>query len=237
LADQFKEKSKGKYMMKKIIAIATVILLFASLTFGQNQTENSIPVKIKFVRQQGGKPPLKFNFVNLSITNNSDSLRWYLFPMDLEDSLKADGNFKAYSSWTTGDLCGRKYPDSITKYQIIDIEFLSPDAFVAICIPPKSSMTFENYMMDSNGDSLFHEAEVWEVKNLMVNGKTPLNKWMPYDVVCSKNVHVKAKYGSGWEWSNPDWDRNTNKSRTDYPKENVTFIQAVGINKLRVKFD
>jgi len=151
--------------------------------------------------------------------------------------LKADGHFRTYAPWETGQMGGRKYPDSTTSYQIVDIDFVGIDAFIAFCIPPKSSMTFENYMFESDGDTVFRSIELWEAKNLMVNGKTPLDKWLPYDVKCTPNAHLKSKDGSGWDWYNLDWDPTTNKSRTDYPKDTVTIIQAVGVKKFDVKFD
>jgi len=219
--------------MRKTITLLAILFLFVLSTLAQVNA----PVKIKFLLQNSGKPPLKFNFVNLTITNNNDSLRWYLFPWWLNDSLQKSGKFKTYSPWDPGEIGGRKYPDSLTSFQIVDIDFTGEDPFIAFCIPPKSTMTFENYIFESDGDTVYKTAEIWEVKNLMVNGKTPLDKWLPYDVKCSLNAQLKSKNGSSPDWTNLDWDTKANKPRTDYPKETVTFMQATGINKFEIKFE
>jgi len=223
--------------MKKFIAIFTVLILVALVTFTQIGISTYNPVKIKFLKQQGGKPPLKFNYTDLSITNNNDSIRWYVFPYNLNDSLRANGNFKADQPWETGEIGGKKYTDSVTLLHITDVDFIGADQFIAFCIPAKSTMSFGNYIFESWGDTTYKTVQVWEVRNLMVNGIMPLNKWLPYDVVCSNNVQYVSKYGSSWDWSNYDWNNQNNQPRIDYPKEVVTNIQAVGITKYKVKFD
>lgn len=195
------------------------------------------PIKIKFLHQKRGKPPLTFNNFKLSITNQFDSLRWYLFPTNLNDSLIANGQFKANTPWHTGYISGRKFPDALTKKHVIDVAFFGINSFIAICLPPKSSIEIEDYVLESWGDTLFSQMECWEVHSLMVNGKTPFNKWLPYNVLCSPNTHLKLYPESKVDWQNLNWNSKANASRTDYPKESIAYIQATGIKKIQVKFE
>ena len=129
------------------------------------------------------------------------------------------------------------FRDALTKKHIVDVEFFGADGFIAFCLPPKSTIEIENYVLESWGDTLFSKIECWEVRKLMVNGKTPFNKWLPYEVICSPNAHLKLHSENSSDWQNLDWNSKTNASRTDYPKDIVTHIQASGIKKIQVKFE
>ncbi len=147
--------------------------------------------------------------------------------------------FKANSPWNPGYISGRKFTDAVTKKHIVDIQFFGADGFIAFCLPPKSTIEIENYVLESWGwgDTLFSKIECWEVHKLMVNGKTPFNKWLPYDVLCNPNAHLMLHADGSSDWQNLNLNSKTNASRTDYPKEAVTHIQATGIKKIQVKFE
>ncbi|MDX2361857.1 MAG: hypothetical protein QNK23_13695 [Crocinitomicaceae bacterium] len=163
-------------------------------------------------------------------------MKWYIFPYYLNESLPEDGIFNAYDNWETQYIVGRKYPEALDTFQIIEIGFIGPDKFVAFCLGPKSNIVYERYSMSSWGDSQYREVDYWEVENLMVNGETPFDKWLPYDVVCSTGSLLNSSHAS-YGCLNLNWNKETSGSRTDYPKESVSHIQAVGIRKLRVRFE
>ena len=81
----------------KLLIIAFIVLAFTNTTVFVHQgktladRENQQivqrydnPIKIKFLHQKRGKPPLTFNNITLSVSNQFDSLRWYLFPCNLK---------------------------------------------------------------------------------------------------------------------------------------------------------
>jgi len=221
-------------MMKKIFCLLLPILILLSGLSAQIK-DDVMRVKIQFINQKGGKPPLKFNYTNLTIYNLHDSLRWYLFPYDLNDSLTGNGIFKANEPWENDYIIGKKFPENDTSFKAVEIVFIGVDGFKAFCLPAKSKMQFNYYVFESWGDSIYSSVPCYEVKEMLVNGKTALNKWLPYNVVCSRNIRIKSNDAIN-HWENLDWDSNTHSARTDYPNEPIKFIEAAGINKMVINF-
>jgi hypothetical protein len=66
---------------------------------------------------------------------------------------------------------------------------------------------------------------------LRVNGKIPVEKWLPFPTMSAKNVLVESE-----DFENLDWDKKRGGRRIDYPKEKVENVKAEGIKRWTVKF-
>lgn len=220
----------------KFITLYCIIFLLTTFLINAQEAGKAIPVKIKQISVGYGKPNLQFYNVEINIKNSTDSMRWYLFPDHANDTLDPAGVFKAPAPWQNGYIVGRKFPDSPTTYKIVNIHFLGEyKGFVAFCILPHSSVRFVNYTIESWGDVTAIDA--WEVSGLLVDGKTPLDKWLPYGVSSTKNAYINSKKGSGSDWTNLDWDFKQRNPRKDYPAGGINYIAAKGIKKYRIAFE
>ena len=232
------------YIIKTIIFLC---LFFCSqFIYSNNKKEeipscllldsNICPVSIKLTGQRLGKPPLKFNYINISIKNTSEYMKWFILPSWGDDTLKKDGNFGDKGNPDYNNIEGRKYTDSLTSSNLIEIRFIADyveDGFIAFCLPPDSKLNFENYTIESWRD--IPDMEIWEVDNLIVNGKSPLKDWLPYDVFSSISDTFKLKFQP--DWINLNWDYEKNSPRADLPTEKIKYIQAAGIKKFRIKIE
>ena len=72
--------------------------------------------------------------------------------------------------------------------------------------------------------------EVWEVEALSVNGKKPVEQWLPYNTMSEADVHIVART----DWDNLEWDPKTSNKRADLPKEKVQFVEGKVLAKWTV---
>ena len=72
-----------------------------------------------------------------------------------------------------------------------------------------------------------------EARELKVNGKTPLDKWLPYDTMCDE----KDTVGTVRAWPNLEWDMKNDRPRNDYPKEKVEEVVADGVHRWAVTLE
>jgi len=196
-------------------------------------------VKIIFNGQRPGKPPLRFNYVNLVMKNNYSSPKWFLFPYWGDDTLKTDGVFGNHGMPDFNNIEGKEYYDSLISYKFVEIRFVadySGDCFIAFYLPGNMYLEIVNYIIESWKD--IPDMEVWEVDSLLVNGETPLNEWLPYDVLSSSRGTVKELFNDTRDNEiNLNWDYKNSCPRTDLPTEKIKYIQSKGVKKYRVKME
>jgi hypothetical protein len=146
-----------------------------------------------------------------------------------EDALPKSGVF-ANKDWEGQPFGGKGYKGA--GGSAVEVSMYGGKGFHAFRLPAKGRLELDGYSIETNKD--ISGATVWEVQQLKVNGKTPLEKWLPYDTTCGKKVKI------GWEmltvdWKNLDWDREKLGSREDYPKEKVEDVRAEGIRSWSIK--
>jgi hypothetical protein len=181
-------------------------------------------ITVKFLRRGTGIPPVRWVSVRLEVKNERDRPMWIVTRYRGDEPLPNDGKFTG--SHFPQPFVGKGYRNETGG--LIEIEYLANRSFMAFLLPAKSSFHFEGYVVEAWKD--IREMEFWEVEMLRVNGTTPLEKWLPYNTMSDKRVEVRK----GANWDNLDWDPNLLKSRTDYPKEKVQFVQAYGCKKWMV---
>ena len=107
------------------------------------------------------------------------------------------------------------------------------DGFKTFRVPAKGQLELEDYTIDASRD--IEEIVAIEARELKVNGKTPLEKWLPYGTTSGKKVKVGSQ-ALNINWKNLDWDAKRLGSRDDYPKEKVEEVKAGGFRRWTVKF-
>jgi hypothetical protein len=184
----------------------------------QDAPTEPTPVTLTFLRQRGGKPPMRFIDVKLEATNPRDHPIWLLMSAYADDKpLPEKGTFTSAEDQPFG---GQEYDGAAKggRGQAVEIHFRP--SFRAFLLPAKATLTFERFTLESWSD--VSEVAFWEASSLRVNDRTPLEKWLPYPTLSGEKVVIPA----GTDWKNLDWDAAKLGSRTDYPKETVKTATA-----------
>jgi len=178
------------------------------------------PVTAKFIRKRGGKPPMRFVDVKLEMRNSRDHPVWLLTRYSGDEPLPEKGDFQSGSDQPFG---GQEYDGAAKggEGKAVEVHFLGKPSFRAFYLPAKATIAFENFEVESWSDVT--RVEFWEASSLRVNGRTPLEKWLPYPTLSDGAVVVP----SGTDWKNLDWDADKLRGRADYPKEAVKTVTAV----------
>jgi len=194
-----------------------VLVNLSAVQVGKAADEPSKPkCEVSFVSRVPSKPPATNFYLKLTLRNPADRPRWFVLPYFGNDRLISE-TIHFYARPVNDP------PFSSSRYQgrsgdaVIVGCFGSKSAaesFNAFLLPPRSEMVFEEYEMMTFGEVL-ERLEVLEVSTILVNGKTPLEKWLPYSL--ASGTHVFIPKGADREVL--DFDRKTYKKRTDFPND------------------
>lgn len=183
------------------------------------------PANVWLVMSRGSKPPFTFYQFKIRLRNRQSRPSWLL--LRHRDPLVESGRFNCYDS---EKLCfsGEQLAETKSKRQakMVIIRFLGSDSFAAIRIPEGGDLTHGEYIMNIEGS--ISEFEVWEVDSLLVNGKTPVEEWLPYSVMSDRLVDIAYP---NLKATSLNWDATINDYRRDFPNEKVEFVTAHAVRK------
>lgn len=185
------------------------------------------PVRADYLGSREGKPPLKFHSVRLTLVNPEDKPVWFVLPYWGDKPLPEKGVF-SNKNWKDQPFGGKQFDGE--GGSVVEVLMYGGDGFKAFRVPAKGQLELDGYTIDASKD--IEEIVVMEARELKVNGKTSLEKWLPYATTSGKEVKVALNI----DWKNLDWDAKRLGSRDDYPKEKVERVQAEGFRRWTVKF-
>jgi hypothetical protein len=147
-----------------------------------------------------------------------------------DDKLAINGIFPI-RGWDDIPLGGRRYKGE--KGACTEITMYGLQGFKAFLLPANGRLEFGEFGIYSLKE--VKGIEVLEVDSLKVNGRLPIEKWLPYKVICDLRVTVSPdEYWTEWESLNHTPGREG--IRKDYPKEKVEMVQAQEIRHWRLEF-
>lgn len=186
------------------------------------------PVTIDCLGVFPSKPPLKWLQLHLTLTNAQDKAVWLILPYRAEEKLPEKGIFPG-AGWLDQPFESTKFAGDGESA----VEVLMLGGFRAFRLPAKAILEFECYKTIGTWKDLkeIKTIAVMEARDLKVNGKTPLEKWLPYDTTSGKKVKVSEAAKQTYL----DYDYKKYKNRDDYPKEKVEKVTAEGIRTWTVK--
>jgi hypothetical protein len=178
---------------------------------------------------RGGKVGKLYTF-RLTLDNRQVKPVWFVFPFEADDRLAADGIFPN-RDWNDIPFGGKLYKGK--GGTATGITMYGGKAFHAFLVPAQGHLEFKEFGQYARTE--VSGLEVLEVDSLKVNGKVPIEKWLPYKVVCDHRVTISPKaYYTDWE--NLDNDPGRPGIRGDYPKEKVVNVEAEGIRRWELSF-
>ena len=175
------------------------------------------PATVWLLTTMPSKPPLIFYQFKIRLVNRQPGPSWFV--LRHSDPLATTGRFSCDPGMkqclTAEELSD---PNSKQSGKMIIIKGFGSETFAAIRIPEGGDITSSNYIL--NTAEPVSEFEVWEVHSLLINGKTPLDEWVPYPVMSDRLVSIG------------DRPKITMIGhRQDFPNEKVEFVSAHPIRK------
>ncbi|MEQ2010060.1 MAG: hypothetical protein ABMA26_25030 [Limisphaerales bacterium] len=152
--------------------------------------------------------------------NQHDHPVWFVFPSWGEKPLPETGVFPVVN-WDYRPFEGRQFAGE--GGAAVEISMYGGSGFKAFHLPAKGRLELDGYSIKAWKD--IDSIIVLEARELKVNGKAHLEKWLPYNPTCGEKVKVGSQV-LRVDWKNLDWDESKNRSRDDYPKEKVNQVKA-----------
>ncbi|WP_373552054.1 hypothetical protein [Haliscomenobacter sp.] len=185
----------------------------------------------------------------MTLNNDFDSPRWYLFPLILGDSLPSTGMFYTINGERNVDL--RKYPFEKSRLRVVDFSFYGQDSpnnsFLGFCLPPQSTLIIANYPLMMHEKAIGQHVEAWEVEFLFTNSYISFAEWLSTELLSSGNVRLLQKalaigtnnksYILKSQSPAKKYLKKTSRQQDLLPKSNVIYLRAHGIRKLSVKIE
>jgi hypothetical protein len=187
------------------------------------------PVSATFISKQGGKPPLKFIRTALVLTNSSNKPLWFVLPYHcdepptLKNPVRIPKGFEPTWICADGFNTGNYYKVAEgSKGKTIRLTVLNVAGDKAFCLfrlPPGGRVAFESYRLEIWSDYV-RSFKVWIAEEITVNGKEPLQNWLPYETLSDVQTFVPAKAES----DNLNWDAKLLGNRADFRKEPMSEL-------------
>jgi hypothetical protein len=218
----------GRYLL-----CLTFVLTLSASRMGQAADEPSKPTcEASLVSKAQSKPPANNFYLKLTLRNPTDNPRWFVIPYFGNDRLKSDTI--RFLARPVGDP-----PFESSRYRgrggdavIVGCHGskAASESFNAILLPPRSEVVFEEYVVMTFGEIL-EGLEVREVASILVDGETPLEKWLPYPSASGDHAVIPK----GGDREVLDFDRKTYKKRTGYPRDPAKSVSFKDVTKTFLK--
>jgi hypothetical protein len=156
----------------------------------------------------------------MKLSNQTDKPHWLLFPWSGNRPLPERTKFP--NAGSTEPL-GRLTFDGKGGMVAIGVEFST--TLRAFRLPARTALELPEYNVTTHRGVTtdYNHIVVVEVDELLVNGKTPLEKWLPFQVGVFKQKNLNGGLVSG-DFSRPA------------PGEKVEYLEAQGVHRWTVKF-
>jgi hypothetical protein len=187
------------------------------------------PATVRDVKVRSGKPPSLIYEIRIDFQNERPAPVWlvirYFLDKPLNDSAKFMGN----------DLLPRQfgateYLDGLNKRSAVVIDFYGEDSFRALRLPGNGTAKFAQLQLSAWSEA--SDFEVWEANKILVNGRTPLEEWLPYKTMSDQDtVSLTDRHTANTK--SLDWDSGS-KDYVKYPNEKVEFVTMEVIDKWKL---
>ena len=171
----------------KFISIAPLFLLLACQTNFKQAT-----VSLKLIERDVGKG--HFATVDLVISNPTDKALWLVLPNCYNSRFPESGKFAPDYNTFKEQFGASKFTEK-GKSAVI-VHFYGEDFFDALMIPANGNVRFARYLL-VEGPHPVKELNLMFTSDILVNGKSPLEEWLPYEVKSNDKVVIETHLYSG----------------------------------------
>ncbi len=183
------------------------------------QAQEAAPVKVRFLRVDKGQAPLPpLVHLGVELESTATEPRWLLVSFSRELRLPKDGMFTADPEGGLPFFVLEVKDEN--KNRAVMVGFLGEPRFTAFYLPATAKVIFDDFEFPSVED--LAELDWLEAKTLLVNGKTPLEKWLPVPLQSTGGIKLAKEA----VWTDALRDDKSGEPKMDLPKEGVTAVTA-----------
>lgn len=131
--------------------------------------------------------------VRLALHNRRDEPVWLVLRAHPDRPLAATGHFEK-------ENIGHPFLKKVHEGEagsVVELYFFARDGFTAFYLGPGARVDLARFPLFAFEH--VHEMEVWEVRDLKVNGVDSLADWLPFDAQCKQAVQVDDSTKTKWE--------------------------------------
>ena len=218
-------------MKSSIILLAVAVLLSIANSQGWAIETEGSPVQVKLLRMQRGKPPLQFYHCQVTIENRSNKPYWVVLPEDISITLlpnKRRAKHLRIPAPPDDETIFEGKGYKTIKGRVVAVHAFVKPALNAYHIPAMGRIVFKKLPFEAW--SKVKSVNVILARDILVNGKTPLDRWLPFPTLSPVKAIVLAER----DWENLNWDKAKNRKRSDFPKEIIKFIELKNLYSYEV---
>jgi hypothetical protein len=218
--------------MRHVTSLLAFSLLAASLAFGQSRDSSA---SITYTRAGVAKPPGLTFYATLRLHNTKSKPHWFLLPYDLDRPLAEDGAFRV-ENWmdhpfVLDTLYGRRKDrfGEASRVRLIG-------CFNSYLLAPGATLTISEEQFHASRGTRHRTIQMWEAEVLLVDGVTPLEKWVPFNVCSESDLSVPNQFAFGEELAEFKRvkDLNYYHHPKRWPEQKVKVVKAGQIEKHQV---
>jgi hypothetical protein len=176
------------------------------------------PVTLQLIDVHPGKPPMLFYRVKMHITNPHDYPMWIVLPDSADKPIKLTNDRIGDEPGALHHLQSDRFSGEGNVVVVTDV-----GDFQAIHLPARAHIQFKGFQLEAWQP--IESVQVLTASTLTVDGKTPVEKWLPYETMSDRIARIDYTDGK----HDPqllDFDPATSDFRRDLPKREKIFIQA-----------
>ena len=210
--------------MRLSLLISILAAMSCSSFAGPTNVVESCPMSVKVEARPNSK-----GFAcraSITITNNHDFPVWFVMASYANDLLPYDGRLIS-SEWPKNIFEAMAFDEG--RGRVVIVTYYGTNDFNAILLPAGGQMVYDGFMF-SSGSEPPRFVDVWEVKRLLVNGKTPVQDWMPFSLESSKDAYISDRVYSGRQTS-LNFIHDSTPGAKPYPSEKVEYVKAEALRK------
>lgn len=189
--------SKGPEATTRRLQLRRVALVACTLSsiLVASASAQIADISASWVETRARTPPRRTVFVRLEIANHRDQPTWYITRYYGDRPLPDDTPFQARVPWKTEQLAvkassGQRHggAGSFRMVSFVGAEHPVAHSFVAFLLPAGGHLAHDFFPLEAWSDVA--SCEIWEASALKVNGRIPLEEWLPYVVASDESTHI-----------------------------------------------
>jgi hypothetical protein len=207
------------------LAIAVCCLVFVSARFALAADS---PVELRHLGFAKEKSWV-IHSLWMKVSNQTDKPKWLLLPWWGDKRLAEKVMFRN-EGFVFDEPCNMIAFD--TKEGLVAIGVSCGASFRALRLPARAVVEIPEYHIPSHMTTDFTQIVVVEADELLVNGKSRLEKWLPFEVGVFKEEMLPSGVGKKAKLE----AEKAAASRKERPPEKVEYVEATGVHRWTLKF-
>ena len=216
-----------------------VIALVGGFTPTGNADELERLISVNHVATRWGnlKPPLRTYYIELKIRNPRPTPTWYIMRYSGDKALTTKPSFKMIDPWDNGYLISssvksikEQNPSWFESLRVIaDKNKEGSNAIEVFLIPARGDLHHSYFAIEAW--AAIDTVEIWEASELLVNGETPLEAWLPYEIASTENTRITKEDIQHWEYKLLGSRLKTGKTWKGWPEGGIKYLAPKVIKK------